>query len=759
MSDDIRKGFVHEVLLNQPSAAGGDGHENFDQDVSRLGEVKQRVALPRATSPIPFEGPTPEEFELFFNRELSWLDFNWRVLFQALDPRLPLLERVKFIAITASNLDEFVRKRVGGLKRQIGAEVLTRSPDGRTPREQLELIRQAMHVMHKTMTRAWEERLKPQLADEDVLHIRDFSDITPEEQESLHAYFTDHIFPILTPLAVDPGHPFPFISNQSLSLAIELQNPAQQTSHFARIKVPLGKGRWVPVEGSNSFVPVEQVIAEFVSDLFRGMDVIGVHAFRTTRNADVGRDEEEADDLIELISEELRERRFASVVRLELQKGTPETVKNLLQHELGLDAEDIFEVDGMIDLTGCMMLSHLDYPDHQFRQWTPVTPTRLYSRSNAQANDIFSVIRDHDLLVHHPFESFHASVQRFIDEAAHDASVVAIKQTLYRTSEESPIVAALMRAAEMGKQVAVLVEVKARFDEQNNIEWGRMLENAGVHVTYGLVGLKTHCKTTLVIREEADGLRSYCHIGTGNYNATTARLYTDVGLFTARRDVGYDLVHLFHYLTGFAPAQTYRTLIVAPKFMRAEFVRRIRAEVDAVRQGKEGRIVAKMNALDDVEIIKELYRASQAGVKISLIVRGHCRLRPGLPGLSDNIKVISILGRFLEHSRVYYFDNDGDPAVYIGSGDWQRRNLEDRVEAALQVEDPVAKAKLIDLLEMALSDRKEAWELGPDGRYIQRIPSTKGEEVGLQGMLMNAAEKGQLNDDAINTASRRITQW
>lgn len=759
MSDDIRKGFVHEVLLNQPTSAGGDGFEAANENLFEPAESKQRISLPRATSPLAFDGQTAEEFELFFNRELSWLDFNWRVLFQALDPRMPLLERVKFIAITASNLDEFVRKRVGGLKRQIGAEVLTRSPDGRTPREQLELIRKAMHVMHLTMTKAWEERLKPLLAEKDVVHIRNFSDLTPHEQNSLHAYFTDHIFPILTPLAVDPGHPFPFISNQSLSLAIELLNPSQQTSHFARIKVPLGKGRWVPVAGSNSYVPVEQVIAEFVSDLFRGMDVVGVHAFRTTRNADVGRDEEEADDLIELISEELRERRFASVVRLELQKGTPDTVKALLQQELGLDPEDIFEVDGMIDLTGCMMLSSLDYPDHQFRPWTPVTPKRLYSRSNAQANDIFSVIRDHDLLVHHPFESFHASVQRFIDEAALDDSVVAIKQTLYRTSEESPIVAALMRAAEKGKQVAVLVEVKARFDEQNNIEWGRMLENAGVHVTYGLIGLKTHCKTTLVIREELDGLRSYCHIGTGNYNATTARLYTDVGIFTARRDVGYDLVHLFHYLTGFAPAQTYRSLIVAPKFMRQEFLRRIRAEVESVRSGREGHIVAKMNALDDVELIKELYKASQEGVKISLIVRGHCRLRPGLPGLSENIKVISILGRFLEHSRVYYFDNDGDPAVYIGSGDWQRRNLEDRVEAALLVEDPVAKAKLIDLLEMALADKKEAWELAPDGRYTQRIPSTKREEVGLQGMLMNAAEKGLLNDDAINTTSRRITQW
>ena len=758
MSDNVRKGFIHEVLLSQSSTLGGDGEAGADAAFGS-GNDSQLVTLPRATSPQPFVGDISDESVLFLNRELSWLDFNWRVLFQALDPRIPLLERVKFLGITASNLDEFVRKRVGGLKRQIAAEVLSRSPDGRTPREQLDLIRNAMHIMHTTMTRAWEERLKSLLEEKDVVRIRDFKDLDDTEKELLHEYFTDHIFPILTPLAVDPGHPFPFISNQSLSLAIQLLNPAQQTSHFARIKVPLGKGRWVRMSDGVSYVPVEQVIAEYVQDLFRGMEVVGVYAFRTTRNADVGRDEEEADDLIEMISEELRERRFASVVRLEIEKETPEPVKALLQRELALDDDDIFVVDGMIDLTACMMLSGLDFPDHQYRPWAPVTPKRLNSRSNTQASDIFSVIRDHDLLVHHPFESFHASVQRFIDDAANDKNVVAIKQTLYRTSEESPIVASLMRAAEMGKQVAVLVEVKARFDEQNNIEWGRMLENAGVHVTYGLIGLKTHCKTTLVIREEDEGLRSYCHIGTGNYNATTARLYTDVGLFTAKREVGYDIINLFHYLTGFAPLQTYKKLIVAPKFMRDAFIERIRAEAKAVSDGGEGRIIAKMNALDDVDIIHELYAASRAGVKITLIVRGHCRLRPGLPGVSENIKVISVLGRFLEHSRIYYFDNGGDPVVYVSSGDWQRRNLDDRVEAAALVEDRVAKAKLIDILEMALADRRESWELRSDGQYIQRIPATPQEETGLQEMLMAKAESGHLNDDAVNYESRRITDW
>ncbi|NND70433.1 MAG: polyphosphate kinase 1 [Rhodothermales bacterium] len=743
MSTKGKGDFINQVLLSDSLAEdGGDGLRGQELRFSSTAEETDKlVSLPRATEPRPYN-KNSEESTLFLNRELSWLDFNWRVLFQALDPRIPVLERVKFVAITANNLDEFVRKRVGGLKRQVAAGVLSRSPDGRTPQEQLDLIRQAMRIMHVTLTRTWEERLKPMLSELGLVQIRDIRDLNQEDLDWLREYFHVNIFPILTPLAVDPGHPFPFISNQSLSLAVQLINPEQQTTHFARLKVPLAKGRWVQLPDGTNYVPIEQVIATYVQQLFRGMEVVGVHAFRITRNADVTRDEEEADDLLAMISEELRERRFASVVRLEIDKNAPEAVKNLLQRELNLDDADVYAVDGLLDLAGCMKLSGLDFPEHRYPEWTPIIPFGLRNQSNTQSKDIFGVIREHDLLVHHPYESFHASVQRFIEEAVNDPAVLAIKQTLYRTSEESPIVAALMRAAEKGKQVAVLVEVKARFDEQNNIEWGRKLEDAGVHVTYGLVGLKTHCKTTLVIREEEDGLRSYCHIGTGNYNATTARLYTDVGLFTASPTVGYDVINLFHYLTGFAPQQSYDELVVAPNRMRKRFIDNIRREAAVSRSGGHGAIVAKMNAIDDVEIIHELYKASQAGVQISLIIRGHCRLRPGIPGISDNISVISILGRFLEHSRIYYFENSGEPEVYMSSGDWQRRNLDDRVEAAIRVDDEFAREKLIEILLLAITDRRESWELREDGRYVQRIPSNTDEEEGFQEHLMRKADSG-----------------
>ncbi|GIV61191.1 MAG: polyphosphate kinase [Rhodothermaceae bacterium] len=729
---------------------GGDGAVKAAQPTEAREERDSLTfAVPRATSPrsVPKRAALSDS-RLYFNRELSWLDFNWRVLYQALDERVPLLERVRFLAITASNLDEFFRKRVGGLRRQKAAGVQRLSPDGRTPEEQLRLISRAVRPMYRTLTETWEQTLKLLLREKAGIHIRDYASLEATQKAALHRYFMANVFPILTPLAVDPGHPFPFISNLSLSLAVTLRHPTRGTEHFARLKVPTSRGRWVPLSEPLHFVPLEQVIAANVHELFRGMEIVSVHPFRITRNADVRRDEEEADDLIEMIAEELRERRFAEVVRIEVDAGMPREVRELLMRELDLEPDDFYEVEGQIDLTDNVALADLDLPEHRYEPWEPVIPTRLLHEGEAKDRpNMFAVIRKGDLLVHHPYESFRASVQRFIEEAAEDPRVLAIKQTLYRTSDQSPIVDALRRAAESGKQVAVLVEVKARFDEQNNIEWGQILEKSGVHVTYGLVGLKTHTKTTLVIREEQDGLRAYCHIGTGNYNPSTARFYTDLGLLTCDPDIGFDLINLFHYLTGYSPEQNYRKLVVAPRDMRKTFIELIRKEVAHQKEHGTGRIIAKMNALDDVEMIGELYRASMAGVQIDLVVRGHCRLRPGLPRFSENIRVISILGRFLEHSRIFYFHNNGRPRVFIGSADWMRRNLDDRVEAAVEVEKAPLKARLIRTLQFALDDHVSAWELRPDGYYVLRRPR-RADEKGFQEVLMDRARSRTLRADA-----------
>ncbi len=698
----------------------------------------QGTALPTATSSreVPPRAALDHP-HLYFNRELSWLDFAWRVLYQALDERTPLLERVHFLALTSGHLDEFFRKRVGGLKRQQLAGVRSLSPDGRTPQQQLRLIRQAVLPLYAAMTEAWEQRLKPCLQAEAGVYVHDYADLDARQRRDLHNYFLENIFPILTPLAVDPGHPFPFISNLSLSLAVMLRHPARGTQHFARIKVPTGRGRWVPLDEPLHFVPLEQVILHNLHELFRGMEVVGAHAFRIMRNADFSRDEEEADDLIAMISGELRERRFAPVVRLEVERTMPEQIRALLLRELTLGQDDLYEAEQLIDFTDYKTLAGLDLPAHRYAPWEPVIPGVFTPEEEAaEPPGIFDVIRQGDLLVHHPYEPFRGSVQRFVEEAAADPQVLAIKQILYRTSEASPIMDALIRAAEAGKQVAVLVEVKARFDEQRNIEWGQRLEKSGAHVTYGLVGLKTHAKATLVIREEEDGLRTYCHLGTGNYNPSTAQRYSDVGLFTCAPDIGYDVANLFHYLTGYAPAQQYRTLIVAPRAMRQAFVALIRQEVHHQKKHGNGRIIAQMNGLDDVAMIQELYRAAQAGVQIDLIVRGHCRLRPGLKHYSQTIRVVSIVGRFLENSRLYYFHNNDDPKVFIGSADWMRRNLDDRVETATPVVDPALKARLIHLLHCTLADQRLAWDLHADGRYVQRRPSNDDEAVGLHDRLM-----------------------
>lgn len=730
-----------EVAFTDTSLPVGDGAD---------GHVSQIPAIPQATVPQEVQAGAPLDHpSLYFNRELSWLDFNWRVLAQALDVRTPLLERVRFIAITANNLDEFYQKRIGGLKRQVAAGVRAVSPDGRTPSEQLQMIVAAARPMQAAYSKVWEKVLRPLVAQNVGIVIREYSSLSEEQSGEMNAYFRTNIYPILTPLAVDPGHPFPFISNQSLSLAFMLRHPARGTEHFARLKVPTSRGRWLAVPGeAHHYVPVEDVIRHNAQVLFKGMEVESVHAFRVTRNADVGRDDDDVDDLLALISEELRERKFAAVVRLEVEATMPERVRTVLRNELELQEEDVIEYDGLIDLTDLFPLADIESPEHSFEPWEPVIPVpfRHQGESEDQA-DIFSVIRSGDLLVHHPYQSFAATTQRFIEEAAEDPAVLAIKMALYRTSRDSPIVQALIRAAENGKQVAALIEVKARFDEKNNMEWALQLEDAGVHVTYGLVGLKTHSKTALVVREEGDTLRTYCHMGTGNYNPSTAGLYTDFGLLTCKRDIGNDLVNLFHYLTGYAPEQHYETIVVAPRDMRDRFIELIRGEVEHQKENGDGSIIAKMNALDDTVIIEELYRASQAGVKIDLIVRGHCRLRPGIPGYSENIRLCSIVGRFLEHSRVFFFKNGGERITLIGSGDWQRRNLEDRVEAAVPVREKALQKRLVRTLKFCLDDNRLAWDLDADGRYVQRRPADGEKERPLHDKLMRRARSRALNED------------
>jgi polyphosphate kinase len=704
--------------------------------------------LPCAVQPAEVPaGAAPNDPSLYFNRELGWLDFNWRVFSQVLDAENPPLERIRFLGIVSGNLDEFVQKRVGGLRRQEAAGVVTPSPDGRTPSEQLQLVRAAMRAMHAEIDRAWRDELKPCLAGEGI-RISTYSELSDPQREGLNRYFREHVYPVVTPLAVDPGHPFPFISNLSLSLAVQMCQPGRSALHFARLKVPTSEGRWLRVPDSDTphhFIPLEEVVRHNVRRLFEGMEIVSVHTFRVTRNADVLRDEEEAEDLLAMISEELRERRVAPVVRLEVERTMPRYVRELLLRELQMSDADLVESEGELALVDTLQLAELELPRLRLAPWEPVTPERL-AREGAteEEQDIFSILRQGDVLVHHPYESFAGSVQRMVEEAAVDPQVLAIKQTLYRTSDESPIVDALLRAAERGKQVAVLVEVKARFDEQNNIEWAQMLEHAGVHVTYGLVGLKTHAKALLVIRHESGSPRVYCHIGTGNYHVGNARVYTDLGLLTCHPVIGADVVNLFHFLTGHAPAQRYRRLIVAPTDMRAQFVQRIRREAALAEEGGAGRIIAKMNALDDVRMIQELYRASSAGVEIDLIVRGHCRLRPGLPGFSERIRVMSVIGRFLEHDRIFYFGNGGDPAVYIGSADWRGRNLDERVEAVVPVLNASLRSRLIEILELALRDNQLSWDLRPDGRYVKRVPGEGCEAVNLHDRLMEDTQRRNL---------------
>ncbi len=701
-----------------------------------------RHSLPPAAAPPPVPPDAGLDHPaLYLNRELGWIDFNARVLEQARDDRLPLLERLRFLGIAAGNLDEFVQKRFGGLRRIVAAGVQRRTPDGRRPVQELEEVRAAIHRQGQAIHGTWLGELRPLLASQAGIRVVEPDQLSKADAEELEAHFSDRLYPILTPLAVDPGHPFPFVSNLSLSLAIRMRDPEGGAVRFARVKVPTRHGRWIPVPGGGpgEVVPAEALVRHHAARLFPGMEILGIHAFRVTRNADVARAEEEAEDLIEMISEELRERRLAPVVRLEVEHGMPEDTRHLLLRELELGEEDLVAIEGELALEHLLELADIDAPEHQFGPWEPVVGARLAAPEDESHRDIFSVLREGDLLVHHPYDSFAGSVQRLVEEAAEDPAVLAIKQTLYRTSDDSPIVRALIRGAERGKQVAVLVEVKARFDEQNNIEWGRILENAGVHVAYGVVGLKTHAKAVLVVREEGGRPRTYVHIGTGNYHVDHARVYTDLGLLTSDEEIGRDVVNLFHFLTGYAPAQPYRRLVVAPGGMRDAFTRWIEAEISLQRSGVPGRIVAKMNALDDPEIIRSLYRASEAGVRVDLIVRGHCSLRPGVPRWSENIRVLSLIGRFLEHDRIFLFGNGGSPRVHIGSADWRGRNLDARVEAIVPVDEPVLRDRIVRVLEEALADNQLAWELLEDGTYRRVVPRGGEEPRSLHRTLMHDA--------------------
>lgn len=692
--------------------------------------------------------------DMVYNRELNWLNFNWRVLNEAIDSRNPLLERLRFIAITASNLDEFFRKRVGGLKRQKAAGLANLNLSGWLPDLQLQLIAKAVRPMVDAQSTCLLDDLLPALAEHGI-RILDYTQLDFEQQQHLRAYYLREVYPILTPLAVDPGHPFPFLSNLSLSLGVFLRDPVTDETQFARVKVPQNRPRWVPLDIPFHFVPLEQVIVHNLDTLFSGMDIVAAYPFRVTRNADMARNEEEADDLIELISEELREQRFAAIVRLEVDEAMPPGMVAILQHELELEQNDVYPIRGLLRLADLFPLADLGMPHLKYEPWTPVTPPRFAGIDRqSRSGDLFSLIRQGDLLVHHPYHSFNATTQLFVETAARDPQVVAIKQTLYRTSADSPVVAALIHAAERGKQVAVLVEVKARFDEAQNIEWARALENAGCHVAYGLVGLKTHSKLSLAIREEEEGLRAYYHIGTGNYNPKTASLYTDLGLLSCNSEIGADIMDVFNFLTGYSRQTLYRKLLVAPVNMRQRFLEMIDDEIDHAIHGRPAHMIAKMNGMEDPTLTRKLYEAGQAGVQIDLIVRGNCRIRPGLPGISENVRVISIVGRFLEHSRIFYFQNGGNPRYLLGSADWMKRNLSDRVEVIVPIEDPRLQEQLAAILRSNLEDYRQAWEMLPDGRYRQRRPREDDDfspqALGTQQVLMRQARllAAQLQDEA-----------
>ena len=724
-------------------------------------ETRRPMAAVPAPAPEPREAadPPPEVATVadgleavpgprFADRELSWLAFNQRVLELAEDPRQPLLERVRYLAIFASNLDEFFMVRVAGLKRRIATGLAVTAASGLSPRQVLEGIAEQAHELAARHARVFADQVQPALAREGITLVP-LDDLGADEQERLHKFFRKQIFPVLTPLAVDPAHPFPYISGLSLNLAVVVVNPATGKEHFARVKVPPLLPRFIavdargrpsapsaqaaaPEKGPISFVPLEDLIGHHLDQLFPGMEVVGHHTFRVTRNEDVEVEEDDAENLLQAMEKELLRRRFGPPVRLELAEGINPRIRELMVRELGVAEQEVYELPAPLDLTGLNLIADLERSDLHYPRFVPTTHRHLAEVESSKPTDVFAAIRERDVLLHHPYDSFSTSVQTFLQQAAADPHVLAIKQTLYRTSGDSPIVDALIDAAEAGKQVLALVEIKARFDEQANISWARKLEQAGVHVVYGIVGLKTHCKLSLVVRQEPDGLRRYCHVGTGNYNPKTARLYTDLGVLTADPEVGQDLTRLFNQLSGYAPRSRFHRLLVAPRSVRAGLIERIDREAANHLAGLPAWVKIKVNSVVDEATIDALYRASMAGVPIDLVVRGICAVRPGVPGLSETIRVRSILGRFLEHSRVFAFaDATGDgPEVFIGSADLMHRNLDRRVETLVRIVDPGHVAELVEMLDASMDDRTASWHLGADDTWVRHHLDAEGVPLG-----------------------------
>lgn len=689
-------------------------------------------------------GEEPLPNDRFFDRELSWLKFNKRVLELAQDEDLPIIERASFAAIFANNLDEFFMVRVAGLKRRIDTGIAVTAASGLSPRQQLRAISEQAHRLQDEHAHYMIDHILPDLAKEKIV-LLSWDKLTAAEQERLSRYYRQQVFPVLTPLAVDPAHPFPYISGGSINLAVLVENPASGKSHFARVKIPGNLNRLVPVDDLTDdettdvrygFITMENLIIAHLESLFPGMIIKEARSFRVTRNEDIDVEEDDAENLLNAMEKELLRRRFGPPIRLEISDETSPFLSQLLADQLRVSADEVYRLPAPLDATVLFELGGIDRPDLKYRSFVPTTNRQIAEVESSRAQDIFAAIRERDILLHHPYDSFSTSVQAFLAQAAADPKVLAIKQTLYRTSSNSPIIDALIDAAHAGKQVLALVEIKARFDEDANIAWARKLERAGVHVVYGIVGLKTHCKLSLVVRQEADGLRRYCHVGTGNYNPKTARIYTDLGLLTCDPVVGQDMTRLFNQLSGYAPKSSFHRLLVAPRTVRSGLIQRIRREEDAARAGKEAWIKIKVNSIVDEKTIDALYRASQAGVKIDIVERGICALKPGVPGLSENIRVRSILGRFLEHSRIYAFANsDGPqigegpaagPEVWIGSADLMHRNLDRRVEALVRITAPEQIDELIKYVDLQMADSTASWHMEADGTYVRHSKDAEG---------------------------------
>jgi polyphosphate kinase len=741
--------------------AGREGPDAFVEsaEVSSFASTVHTRRIPARAANGRFVGlvqPAEAEDELpadrYLERELSWLQFNERVLQLAMDPAVPLLERTRYLAIFANNLDEYFMVRVAGLKRRIATGLAVRTAAGIEPRELIERVARLAHELMLQHAAVFQHEVRPELEEQGITIVR-WDELGEEELEPLHYFFSDRVFPVLTPLAVDPAHPFPYISGLSLNLAVLLQNPKTGSEHFARVKVPPSLPRFILVEEDidsdverKRFVPLEDVIASHLDQLFPGMLVQEHFSFRVTRNEDLEVEEDDAENLLTALEKELTRRRFGPPIRLEVEEDIDPKVLDMLSRELQISEREIYRLPTPLDLRGLFTVADVDRSDLEFPKFFPRTHPDFAPTESAKPIDLLGAVRHKDVLVQHPYHSFSTSVQAFIEQAANDPKVLAIKQTLYRTSGDSPIIDALIDAAEAGKQVLAVVEIKARFDEVNNISWARKLEEAGVHVVYGVVGLKTHAKLCLVVRQESDGLVRYCHIGTGNYNPKTARVYEDFGLFTTDPQVGEDLSRLFNLLSGFAPRSKFKRLLVAPRTVRSGLVDLVEQEVEIHRarpkDAPAGRIVIKANAMVDEALIDALYRASMAGVRVDLWVRGICAVRPGVEGLSENIRVRSVLGRFLEHSRVFWFDHGGDPQVYIGSADMMHRNLDRRVEALVRITEPGHLLELDDLLDLAFAETTSRWDLGSDGRWVRHHQNENGEPLrDLQETLVERHDK------------------